>query len=100
MMKALICCFPALLRVPHSIPTRLFWEPQKTRPRMQPSSPCRVSDLGPQLCVSSSCLTPVDRTAAYPQGTSNSRSLVQSKASGCRGQASPLTTQGHAYASP
>ena len=36
-------------------------------PEMQPSSPCRVSDLGPRLCVSSSCLTPVDRSAAHPR---------------------------------
>lgn len=57
-MKSLICCFPALPRIPHSIPTPLFQEPQNTTQKCSLPAPRRVSDLGPRLRVSSSCLTP------------------------------------------
>lgn len=47
MMKALICCFPALLHVPHSIPTHLFREPQKTTQKCSPPAPAGSQTWAP-----------------------------------------------------
>lgn len=50
MMKSLICCFPALRRIPHSIPTPSSWSHRKL-PRNAALQPLQGLRPGPPtLC--------------------------------------------------
>lgn len=47
MMKSLICYFPALPRIPYSIPMPLFRKPQKTTQKCSPLAPAGSQTWAP-----------------------------------------------------
>lgn len=71
---------------PHSIPHPPLLGAAENDPEMQPPSPCRVSDLGLNPGVSSSCLTPVDRTLATLWGPAIQGPWSRAKPVGAEGR--------------